>query len=53
MLQGPAEQAGEREAALLCFVATASGLTLWGIGAAFWGLMLGFAALGARRLLAR
>lgn len=33
-----------REAAVLTFVTTASGLTLFGIGAAFWGLVMGFAA---------
>ncbi|NKF22230.1 benzoate/H(+) symporter BenE family transporter [Solimonas marina] len=43
----------EREAAVLCFLATASGLSLLGIGSAFWGLVVGFAVLGARRLLAR
>lgn len=34
-----------REAAVLTFVCTASGLALWGIGSAFWGLVVGFAAL--------
>ncbi|WP_297798878.1 benzoate/H(+) symporter BenE family transporter [uncultured Brevundimonas sp.] len=34
-----------REPALLTFACTASGLALWGIGSAFWGLMVGFAAL--------
>lgn len=32
---------GEREAALVTFLATASGLTLGGVGAAFWGLLAG------------
>jgi len=31
----------QREAALLTFLVTASGLTLWGIGSAFWGLVVG------------
>lgn len=31
----------QREAALLTFLVTANGLTLWGIGSAFWGLVLG------------
>lgn len=31
----------EREAALITFLVTASGLTLWGIGSAFWGLVVG------------
>lgn len=43
----------ERDAAIITFVATASGVTLLGIGAAFWGLVAGFATLAARRLLAR
>jgi len=30
-----------REAAVITFVVTASGLTLFGIGAAFWGLVAG------------
>ncbi len=40
-----------REAAILSFAATASGLTLFGIGSAFWGLVVGFSALAARRWL--
>lgn len=35
------EKESEREAALMTFVTTASGLTLFGIGAAFWGLVTG------------
>ena len=35
---------GEREPALVTFLVTASGLTLFGIGSAFWGLALGIAA---------
>jgi len=31
----------EREAALVTFVVTASGLVLWGIGSAFWGVVAG------------
>lgn len=38
---------GSREAAVLAFAATASGLTLVGVGSAFWGLVVGFAALAA------
>lgn len=37
--------APHRDAALLTFVTTASGVALWGIGSAFWGLLIGFAAL--------
>ena len=43
----------QREAALVTFLVTASGLTLWSIGSAFWGLVAGLIALAARRLLAR
>ena len=31
----------QREAALLTFLVTASGLSLWGVGSAFWGLVVG------------
>lgn len=31
----------ERDAAVVTFLATASGLTLWGVGSAFWGLIAG------------
>ena len=41
---------GEREAALITFLVTASGLTLWGVGAAFWGVVAGAAALAVQRL---
>ncbi|HRH91133.1 MAG TPA: benzoate/H(+) symporter BenE family transporter [Agitococcus sp.] len=36
----------EREAALICFVVTVSGINLLGIGAAFWGLIAGAFTLG-------
>lgn len=39
-----------RDAAVLTFLATASGLALYGLGSAFWGLVVGFATLGALRL---
>ena len=39
----------EREAAVLTFAATGSGLALFGVGSAFWGLVVGFAALAALR----
>jgi benzoate membrane transport protein len=39
----------EREPALVTFVVTASGVTLWGIGSAFWGVAFGVAALLAWR----
>lgn len=44
--------AAERDAAMVTFLVTASGLTLWGIGSAFWGLVIGgvcFALLSPRR----
>ena len=40
----------ERDAAILTFLATASGLVLLGLGSAFWGLVVGFLALGAKKL---
>ena len=39
----------DREAAVLTFAATASGVALFGVGSAFWGLAIGFIALTARR----
>ena len=44
------QQPNEREAALITFMVTASGLTLFGIGAALWGLIAGLLALGVRHL---
>ena len=40
----------DREAALLTFVTTASGVVLLGVGSALWGLVAGFVALGIGRL---
>ncbi|MFY0664376.1 MAG: benzoate/H(+) symporter BenE family transporter [Natronospirillum sp.] len=39
-----------REAALITFLVTASGVTLFSIGAAFWGLVAGLAAWYVRRI---
>lgn len=39
--------------AVLTLTATASGLALFGVGSAFWGLVLGLLALGANRIAAR
>lgn len=39
----------EREAALITFLVTASGVTLLGVGSAFWGLVAGTATLGVLR----
>jgi benzoate membrane transport protein len=36
---------GDREPALIAFLVTASGLTLFGIGSAFWGLLAGVLTL--------
>ncbi|HUL58510.1 MAG TPA: benzoate/H(+) symporter BenE family transporter, partial [Anaeromyxobacteraceae bacterium] len=35
----------EREPALVTFLVTASGVSLFGVGSAFWGLVAGLAAL--------
>jgi benzoate membrane transport protein len=39
----------ERDPALITFLVTASGLTLWGVGPAFWGVVFGVTALIAWR----
>jgi len=33
----------DREAAVVCFLVAGGGLTLFGIGGAFWGLLAGLA----------
>ena len=43
----------EREAALLCFLMTASGVSLFGLGSALWGLALGLVTLHLGRVAAR
>lgn len=48
-LTGMMGMAEDREAAVLTFAATASGVALFGVGSAFWGLAIGFIALTARR----
>jgi len=40
----------DREAALVTFLVTASGVTLAGVGAAFWGLLAGVAVLALSKL---
>jgi benzoate membrane transport protein len=40
---------GTREAALITFLVTLSGLTLWGVGSAFWGVVAGAVALLVQR----
>ncbi len=39
---------GSREAALITFLVTASGLQLWGVGAPFWGVVAGGLALAVQ-----
>jgi benzoate membrane transport protein len=43
------KEEGDREAALITFVVTASGLTLWSVGSAFWGVVAGALALAVLR----
>ncbi len=38
----------DREPALVTFLVTASGVTLWSVGSAFWGLVAGLLAVGLR-----
>ncbi len=38
------------ESALVTFLVTASGLTIAGVGSAFWGLVAGLVLFGARHL---
>lgn len=52
-LEGMMGQATDRDPAIVTFLATASGLSLLGIGSAFWGLAAGFFALSARAMLRR
>jgi len=47
------DREGQRFAAVLAFGVTASGLTLLGIGAAFWGLLAGLLALWLERIAKR
>ncbi|MFF5848286.1 benzoate/H(+) symporter BenE family transporter [[Kitasatospora] papulosa] len=43
-LTGAVREGKDREAAVISFLTTASGVTLFGIGSAFWGLVFGVAA---------
>ncbi|MGW9175652.1 benzoate/H(+) symporter BenE family transporter [Streptomyces decoyicus] len=43
-ITGAVKEEKDREAALITFLATASGVTLFGIGSAFWGLLFGVIA---------
>jgi benzoate membrane transport protein len=44
-LMGAVADPARREAAIVTFLVTASGLAFWGIGGAFWGLVAGGAML--------
>lgn len=46
-LSGALQNEKERDAALVCFLVTASGLTVSGIGSAFWGLLAGLVVMKA------
>lgn len=52
-LQAGMADAERREAAVVTFVVTASGVALFGIGSAFWGLLAGAAVLGLDRVRAQ
>jgi benzoate membrane transport protein len=52
-LMGAVSAAQDREAAVLTFLVTASGLTFFGISGAFWGLIAGGAMLALTRWRAR
>jgi benzoate membrane transport protein len=47
------QQPREIESALITFLVTASGLSIAGVGSAFWGLLAGLALFGARHLIQR
>jgi benzoate membrane transport protein len=40
-VQGAVADPAHRDAAVITFLVTASGLTLWGLGSAFWGVVIG------------
>lgn len=48
-LYGALQQENEREAALLTFMITASGISLLGVGSACWGLLIGWGLYRLRR----
>ena len=48
-LMGAMKEEASREAALITFLVAASGLTLFGIGGAFWGLIAGGLVLALAR----
>lgn len=52
-LMGAVKDPDDREAAVITFVVTASGLSFYGIGGAFWGLIAGGVVLALTRWKAR
>jgi benzoate membrane transport protein len=46
---GAAAEPRDREAAIITFLVTASGMTFFGISGAFWGLVAGGAMLALTR----
>jgi benzoate membrane transport protein len=52
-LRAALQSEAEREAAVVTFLVAASGLTIAGIGGAFWGLVAGGALLGLTRMAGR
>ena len=49
-LLGAVQAEDQRLPALMTFLVTRSGFSLWGIGAAFWGLVIGWAIYGFERM---
>ena len=45
-----AQDSASIEPSVIAFLATASGMSLFGLGAAFWGVVLGMAAHGLLRV---
>jgi benzoate membrane transport protein len=45
-LESALKQIDQRDAALVCFLVSASGVSFFGVGAAFWGLLAGLLVLG-------
>ncbi|MBY4676699.1 benzoate/H(+) symporter BenE family transporter [Marinobacterium arenosum] len=50
-LSAALEDKAHLDASLITFMATASGVSIWGIGAAFWGVVLGSAVYALNRAL--
>ena len=43
-IMGAINEADHREASIITFLATASGMSFLGLGSAFWGVVIGLAA---------